>query len=335
VSRAVFVLYVLFLLVGPTPLQDNEPGDATTSNFFNQIVDSVLPAAALLCLVPHRKRFLRLVVRERYLTLFLAWSALTVFWSDFPLSSTKACARLLGSIIVIVSFLLNAESPDEAIPHLRRVFAIYIPVSFLVIAFVPYGIQWEWPAWRGIADGKNTLGQVAVISAFLWAVAYSRSAGRQRVLAAIFLCSSLILLVGSKSTTALVGFLTLCAMGAYVLVERRLRHLSVVRVAPIMMGASAVAALLLGYAFDLSAATMVFGKDDTFTGRTDIWEEMVDAASEHPYLGCGYPASGSLKTPKSSDCGRTTNSHGVQTKAMRGISTSGMRRVSSACHCWR
>jgi O-antigen ligase len=284
----VFVLYVLFLLVGPTPLQDGEPGDVTASNYVNQIVDSVLPAVALLCLVPHRTRLFRLAIREKYLTMFLAWSLLTVVWSDFPLSSVKAGVRLIGSTLVIVSFLSNTESSNEAIPYLKRIFAIYIPVSFLVIAFVPYGIQWEWPAWRGIADGKNTLGQVAVISAFVWTVAYFRSAGRQRVSTALFLGGSVVLLLGSKSTTALIAFLTLCAMGGSVVVERRMQRLGIARPAPILIGASVAVVLLLAYAFELSAATMVFGKDDTFTGRTDIWTEMIDAASTHPYRGGGY-----------------------------------------------
>src|SRR5579864_805043 len=56
-ARALFVLYAVFMLLGPAPLQDDdEVSDMTQSNVVNQIVDSLVPAMAVLCLLPRRRQ---------------------------------------------------------------------------------------------------------------------------------------------------------------------------------------------------------------------------------------------------------------------------------------
>src|SRR5438093_12410892 len=146
VSRAVFVLYVAFLVVGGSPFHDKitdveDIGYVSTSTPLTQVVNSVVPLVALLCLLPKRKRLLLLLKEEKYLTLFWAWCSFSILWSDFTLDSVKLWLRLFGSMIVILALLLNLKSPDEALKYFKLVFALYIAGSFLSVAFDPSAIQ--------------------------------------------------------------------------------------------------------------------------------------------------------------------------------------------------
>ena len=126
VARLSFFLYVIFMVVGTMPLRDGaeDVRDITTSNPINQVVDTVIPFVSLLCLWPRRSTVLSLLIREKYLTLFLTWCLITILWSDFTFESFKLWIRLFGSTIVILALLLNLKSPDEALKYLRAVFAI-------------------------------------------------------------------------------------------------------------------------------------------------------------------------------------------------------------------
>src|SRR6059036_3515057 len=219
VSRTSFFLYFLFVLVGTAPFQDTvtDVADVATSNPINQIVDSLIPFISILCLVPQRKKLFSLIRQEKYLTLFLVWCLATILWSDFPFNSFKLWVRLIGSTTVILALFLNVKSPDEALRYLKAALVIYIPISLVAIAVVPAATQFEFavPAWRGLAMSKNVLGQISFISTFIWAFTISIRSGKKRLGSWLFLFASLILLLGSRSTTALIILLSLLSMAVY------------------------------------------------------------------------------------------------------------------------
>ena len=290
VSRVSFFLYVIFVLVGTAPpFQDKVTNaqDVITSNPINQVVDTLIPLVSLLCLWPRRKSLFSLLKQEKCLTLFFIWCLLSILWSDFPFNSFKLWARLFGSTTVVLALLLNLKSPDEALIYFKAVFALYIPITFLAIAFVPAATQWEWPAWRGIADHKNTLGQISFISTIVWAFAIYKPSGKKRKYSWLFLFASIVLLVGSKSSTALIVLFSLLLMALYLLVERRLQRLRVGRLVSLAMAGCLLILFYLGNAFELNTVTGAVGKDATFTGRSDLWEVILDEAKTHPYIGCG------------------------------------------------
>jgi len=285
VARLSFFLYVIFMVVGTMPLRDGaeDVRDITTSNPINQVVDTVIPFVSLLCLWPRRSTVLSLLIREKYLTLFLTWCLITILWSDFTFESFKLWIRLFGSTIVILALLLNLKSPDEALKYLRAVFAIYIPVTFLAIAFIPAATQWEFPAWRGLTSHKNTLGQISFISTIIWAFAVQKAPSKKRIVPGLFLIASLILVVGTKSSTNLIILLTLLMLSLYLFAERRFRR-------PVSLAILGCALILffLGNAFKLEDTTQAFGKDATLTGRTDLWDAVLSEIETHPFIGCGF-----------------------------------------------
>ncbi len=290
VSRTSFFLYFLFVLVGTAPFQDTvtDVADVATSNPINQIVDSLIPFISILCLVPQRKKLFSLIRQEKYLTLFLVWCLATILWSDFPFNSFKLWVRLIGSTTVILALFLNVKSPDEALKYLKTALVFYIPISFLAIAFVPAATQFEFPAWRGLAMHKNVLGQISFISTFVWAFAVSVPSGKRKLGSWLFLFASVVLLLGSKSSTSLIVLLSLLMMQFYLFIESRLRRLNIGRLVSLALLGCLFILPFLFQAFELDSTTGVFGKDATFTGRTDLWVAILDEAKTHLLDGCGF-----------------------------------------------
>jgi len=270
------------MLVGSaTPFEDH---DAQDSNLINIIMDSVIPFICLLCLWPRRKAIMSLLREEKYLAILMAWCAISVFWSDFHFSSLKASVRVIGSTIVILSFLANAKTSGDALKYIRGVLAIYIPVTLLAIALVPGATMPDSDAWRGLTTHKNTLGEIGLISVVAWAAAMAGSSPARKMLAGVFLAASLVLVWGSQSATSLMILTAIAFFGLCVWVNRRFGRLALM---------PTIACLLAGMVvFSTSNASDVvidwLGKDNTFTGRTDVWSALTDEIRHHPILGSGF-----------------------------------------------
>jgi exopolysaccharide production protein ExoQ len=283
-SKFVFCVYIVFVLVGSAmPFQDPDPADRVDSNPINQIVDSVLPLIALVCLLPKRRQAIVLLRQEKFLVIFLAWCALSIFWSEFPLKSAKACFRMAGAATVILSFLVNARSSSEALKCVRGILALYIPLSLLSVVAVPGAVQPESDAWRGLSGHKNTLGEISLISSILWATAIPSVTGVKKLLAWLLLGGSLLLLWGAQSMTSLVTLLVIGGLALCIVLNRKLGQIALAPTA-----ACCVMGMLL-LTSDLPAEMIgSLGRDTTFTGRTDIWSSIVDEIRDHPIVGCGF-----------------------------------------------
>ena len=283
-SKFVFCVYIVYVLLGSAmPFQDPESADSVDSNPINQVVDSVLPLIALVCLLPKRREVAALLRQEKFLVIFAAWCALSIVWSDFPLKSGKAFVRMAGSAVVVLSFLLNAKSADEALKYLRGILAVYIPISLLSVMFVPGAIQPDSDAWRGLTGQKNTLGEISLISSILWATAIPSTSWIKKIFASLLMAGSVILLWGSQSVTSLLTLLVIGALALCIFLNRKLGQIAL---------APTVACCVMGmflFTSDLPAEILgSFGRDTTFTGRTEIWSWVADEIRDHPLIGCGF-----------------------------------------------
>ncbi|HEY2384490.1 MAG TPA: O-antigen ligase family protein [Terriglobia bacterium] len=293
ICRVAFCLYVVFMLAGSAmPFQDDDAVSAmTVSNPINQVVDSVIPLVCLVCLWPKRRQALEILSQKKYFVLFLLWCAISVTWSESPLMSVKASIRIIGSTIVALSFFVHSEFSEDALKYLKAVLAIYVPLTILAIALVPGATQ-EGSAWRGLASHKNTLGEIALVSTIVWAAGISHTGSKRKLWCALFAAASLVLVAGSRSTTSFVTLAFIAFLGLSVFLVRRLGTMF-----------TAVA-----FSLCLACGTLIFvnvasvdtifaglGKDDTFTGRTDIWDSIIREAKLHPLQGAGF---GGFWTPE-------------------------------------
>jgi len=139
-------------------------------------------------------------------------------------------------------------------------------------------------AWRGAWLEKNSFGLGMAKAMLLMMCAFAMKPKRGWFWIPIgVLCFGLVLMSTSKAALlsavfALTGFFAI----------RVFRRFPVLRV-PLMYGIvisiSTITFLLI---FQTDAMFELIGKERTLTGRTDIWNSLVLAIKEHPWLGYGY-----------------------------------------------
>jgi O-antigen ligase len=293
-AKASLFIYLFFLFFGTTfPFQEKieHLADIATENPFKQIVFSSLYLVSFISILPKKSLAIGVFKKEKYLGLFLLWSLFTVSWSDFPFVSFARWLQTAGVVIIFVSAFLHFESENQPWSYVRAILFVYIPLSLLSVLLIPGAIQWEFPAWRGLASHKNTLGQVSLLSLIIWSVtAFNRDTGR-KILGLVFIGLSLILLVGSRSTTSILTFGILLILASALYAGKIIVRPVVGRFFSSFLMFSFFAPLVLLLFFmpdSLDALTGYFGKDMSFTGRVDIWSNMLEEIKRHWIIGCGF-----------------------------------------------
>jgi O-antigen ligase len=255
---------------------------------------------SLLSLMPKKKMVLKFIKTEKFLTFFIIWSFLTVFWSDYPFISFKRWLQIVGTVIIFLAALLHFRSTDEAISYIRAILSIYLLLSLISIIFIPGAIQLEFPAWRGIAPHKNMLGQVSLIGIIVWTFAIWHANSKKRLTAFFFLVLSCLLLLGSRSTTSiLAGMALLILIGLFYAEKHIVRPVtgsvfSFIFFLLFFLGLAYFAYLIpdcFSYLFKL------FGKESTLTGRTELWSILFEEIQKHFIHGYGFGGYWVLNNP--------------------------------------
>lgn len=293
-AKASFFVYLFFLFFGTSlPFQEKvtDVRDVATSNPVNQFLFSFLYILSLVGLMSKGAQIAKFVKREKFLTLFLLWTFLSLFWSDSPFVSFKRWVQTLGTVIIFLSALLYIHPSEKTLPYFKVILFIYIPVTFLSILIFPGAVQWEFPAWRGIAPHKNTLGQVALVSLIFWSYAFQKNDANRKVVALAFWFLSLVLLFGSKSTTCLLT-------GCFIVLLAGLWHIKKSIIQPASGGliSSTLLMTFLSGLFlivylapdTLESVFHFFGKDMTLTGRVELWGRVFEETKTHLPFGCGF-----------------------------------------------
>jgi exopolysaccharide production protein ExoQ len=142
-------------------------------------------------------------------------------------------------------------------------------------------------AWRGIFDHKNGLGRVMALG--LITILWVRARGSQWIRAALIfgfvLCT--VELVGSRSATA--AGIAVVGLTLVVLLRSPRRGPALAAIAGVsLVGAALLGAAVFGGAIDAGDLLAVLGRDESLTGRTEIWSSVMQAISDRPFFGFGY-----------------------------------------------
>ena len=303
-AKASLVIYLFFLFFGTTlPFQENVDkfADPGTEDPVKQVVFSSLYLLSFLSLLPIKSRAIELVKKEKFLCVFLLWSLLTVAWSEYPFISFKRWLQTAGFVLVLGSAMLHVESEDQLWKYVRAILIVYLPLSLLSVVSIPGAIDPEGIAWKGFTSHKNILGQVSLLSLIVWTASMLQNRERHRIFDLFFIGISAALLVGSRSTTAVLtgGVLFLLVIVLYawnkVLRPKVGEFFSSMLVLSFFGG---LAAILFLEPSAMDTFFGFFGKDTGFTGRTEIWSRMLEEINRHWMFGCGFQ--GYWMTPKPS-----------------------------------
>jgi O-antigen ligase len=237
------------------------------------------------------RQTLKTLWRNALIPLFAVLCVSSIHWSDFP-EVTMRSSFLFASTTAFGIYLALRFTIQEQIQLLTITMGLAGTVSLLLGGVMP-GAAIEnnglrQGSWRGIFYHKNNLGMYMYLGATAALLTTQTLRLKwQRLLAWGTVLVNVLLIVLSASKTALLVFLILLGLIPYCRVMRwRSRYLIPLLTFGILVLGSAAVWFMGNYEFILSQ----FGKDPTFSGRTDIWWAVWRSALERPWLGYGYDA---------------------------------------------
>ena len=264
--------------------------DTAQSNIVNQVfwVTVLFTVVGLVFLHAHRPppRVIRLTTIWP-LVAYLTLAVLSVGWAlDPAIAFRRVALQIVVTVALYLTFLFAADL-RVLLSRLYLVCAATVALNVIAIGLKPPSSL----GFEGIYSQKNVLGGIAgIICIFsLFRLRLARSP-ITALFPAVVLFASFGLIILARAKTALV--LTILVPG----LAWALAQLSrIFRISP----APLIAALLLIVWFGYGALSAVFGvqlddvflflfQDATFTGRTRIWDFVLNFVERRPWLGYGF-----------------------------------------------
>jgi O-antigen ligase len=289
-ERALLVLIILFLdSIVRQVVAHFDPAGEDANSPVAQAVWSVVYVFAFGGLIVERRRAAMLLRGSWPLLIVVAVALLSTFWSPDPALTAKRAFGLLGTSAIGYYFVARYNL-REFLQVLIVATGISAVLSLAVVLGYPHvGVmRFEYAgAWQGIYGHKNYLASAMVIGIVATAAMLPDARGRTRLLYTFFFALFTVLLFGSRSATSLLIAAGVLAIIPLVLLLRSPRYRFFTSVALGVVVSAAVISLLM-FGADIQAVFDALGRDDTLTGRTEIWPYVIQAIGDRPLFGFGY-----------------------------------------------
>lgn len=293
IRSALFLAAMLLLWITIRPFGSlaEAPEVSDAGNFVNQIAYSLLFLLLAAWCILHDPIRLALLVRPIFVGALL-WCALSVVTSWEPELSARRFAFGLVSIGIAAMVLLLPRSVRHFGDLIAAAALIVLALCYLGIFLIPsraihQATDFLEPDlagdWRGIFGHKNEAGATMVLFVFIGLfVARMRNAG----LGALIVALSVIFLVFTRSKTSIM-VLPLVLVTSYMMgrIRRPFIGIGLALSLVFMLSLLSVGSIYFEPVRDLLDAIM---SDSTFTGRTDIWQFVVDTLMQRPITGFGF-----------------------------------------------
>ena len=237
----------------------------------------------------HPRRVVTLAVAAFPFVLLFGVAGASVLWSQSPEHSLRRTVGITAQVLFV--FILYAEL------GLRRAMKLVLGVVLLTVVMglmeavlrPSFGFDTGFysNAIRGVYPQKNTFGTALIHGslALSFLMLTDDRLRRWHLMVALVL---LVMLVLARSATALVLTLTVLGLTGAWLAARA----GGLWLAALLLGSGLVAAGGLAFtgALGVEGFYALLGKDETLTGRTEIWASVDRAIADRPWLGHGFAA---------------------------------------------
>lgn len=238
-------------------------------------------------LLPHLRAIAQTLFHHM-LGVLLVLVVLSASWSDHP-SVTLQKAISLTATTLLGGYLATRFTDRQRFGILGSTFFVAAAASVAAAILMPsFGIMggYHEGEWCGIYSHKNVLGQVAcvgLVCALVVGWTTPRIATRWLCIAAIGL--EIFVLVMTRSQTAMVT----CAVGVGLFpVTWLLRQRGPWGLAALLLLVLGGGAVVVGMGSNQDVVLQLLGRDVTLTGRMQLWEDVMRAIGQRPWLGYGY-----------------------------------------------
>lgn len=257
----------------------------------------VLIVMAFVVLIVRGVSFSQVAKANGWVVLFLTYCGISISWSDFPDVSFKRYIKEIGNLLMVL-IVLSERAPVEAISTLfKRCAYILMPLSVVLIKYFPamgrsYSPWTGAVTYTGVTNNKNTLGVLCAVCGIgiawnllsIWRRNETSKNKLQVFIQGFILILILWVLMMSHSSTSLVCFIM--GVGIVMVMGVKTVRNNMVYILP------AVLVLMVGPIYVMTEGSVAFftgmvGRDETFTGRTEIWQKALEMV-ENPIIGCGY-----------------------------------------------
>jgi exopolysaccharide production protein ExoQ len=308
-SHALWIPTVWMLYASSKPLGtwfDIVGTTAETGSLVDQIFMIVLTALAFLTLVWRRFYWWGVVSEHPCLMLLFYFMLSSIIWSDIPSISFRRWVKELVPL-VIAFVILTEPNPRQAVQSIiRRMLYILIPFSIVLIKFFPYyGRQYaRWSGkemWIGVCLQKNGLSEICIVSTLflVWTFVKRRQGNNIPVhkylkfVEVILFIMVLYLLKGPPGAYSATSVAVLAVgLTMFFIFLRMKKHQSYpganILMIIVAFGIALGIALPIVGVESIGAAATLLGREDTLTGRTEIWAGLLPSAMENFFLGHGF-----------------------------------------------
>ncbi len=304
-SSALWIPAIWFLIVSTKPVTvwfqaggadlgspenylEGSPGDAA--------VFLILIVAALIIISRRRLQLSKIIGNNAWLFAFLLYCGVSTIWSDYTFVSFKRWIKEIGNFSMVL-IVATETYPVEAFKTLFRRCAYFaIPLSIVLIKYFPdLGRMFTRSGdvmYVGATVHKNSLGMLCalIMVVFIWDYKNWRKtdtafAKRDKYIHVLLLLMNTWLLYIAQSATSImcgiIGIATVVGM-ELPFIKKNVRYIGTYILSFTLL------ILLLDYVFDLRELLLSnLGRDETLTGRTQIWAQVLTVGSD-PFIGTGY-----------------------------------------------
>lgn len=289
-----FIFISLFLVtqaLAPLMLIGSSGDDALGDSNPGTLLSALVVYAIAFFLVARRPgAMLNTILDDWLLVAIFALPVISVIWSvDHGTSARRVVALLMTGIYCV--YIARRLSPDEFLRRLLLVLFVGGVLSLVYTVLDPRDAiehsTINTGSWKGVYGHKAILGRIAAIAVTVSVYVKAKHVW-ERPMRWATIAIFLFLAIRSQSRASWMmmmggfGFMFLIAM----LRNRRLSS-GLKLTITIVMGLVVLVAAAMMFEQILAA----FGRDDTFSGRTTLWNGAIAVAkASHPVLGAGYRA---------------------------------------------
>jgi exopolysaccharide production protein ExoQ len=254
-------------------------------------------------MVVGRTEIIRAATKNKFLVLSgVALAIISAAWSNVPALTLRYSLDL--ALTIGLACYLSERFSTERLMRLMILAGTVAALASIGLALLlpSYGIfhRYDGGAWQGIFSHKNALG--VGMALLLTPIFFSR-----QVLAVRIFYSSLLLMLVVLSQSRTAWFVTICTLAfvVWLYLFRLLRGIESLMLTVVTIALAGV--VTLAAITHLAAFMAWIGKDPTLTGRTTIYQVILDSILKHPLGGYGYGAFWNAANPESHNVAMRVN----------------------------
>lgn len=267
--------------------------ESEQSNLINQFVFFSIFFLNVPAIFYRNNEIWKFITKERYLSLLIFYFIISFAWSDYSSISIKRSFQLFIMFITIVNTFIFLEE-KFIYSSIKVIIIAYLIITYFVGFTVPEAIDPSFSTrpWRGITLQKNGLAQISfyifILSLFFKDKRVRRNNINTDLLISIF---SVFLIFLAQSSTVILALFFLLASSVLFKFDNLFNKIGIKKLLSILILLFfAIFIVFLSFFSGelLSFIPAIFGKDLTFTGRTFIWEYVINEIMKKPIIGYGY-----------------------------------------------